>query len=171
MSANDPSVRTASAATTRSGVSTRWALTRAPSVSNVLSRSTLARMRSSSSASTADLPSSAPMDNLRCRGQARSTYSPKVAGSVNIRKASAVEAQSTTIRSHRRAAASSPTACSPSTSWIPGSAQSSSGAMLLNSEPGNLRSRVSTTCNHRPSSRARVSSASASRNPPPASGS
>ena len=38
----------------------------------------------------------AASDSLRCRGQARSRYSPKVAGRVSMRIASAVDAQSTT---------------------------------------------------------------------------
>src|ERR1700743_1606050 len=169
ISASEPSVRIASAATTRSGVSTRWALTRSPSVSNPLSRSTLELMRSSSSTTAADRASSAVTDSRRCRGHARSTYSPKVAGRVSMRSASAVEAQSTTMRSHCPVAASSPTACSPSTSWIPGNAESSSGAMLLNSESGNRRSSVATTSCQRFPNSAKVSNASASRNPPPAS--
>ena len=55
-----------------------------------------ALMRSISSTTAADRASSAAELSRRCRGQARSRYSPKVAGRVSIRIASAVDAQSTT---------------------------------------------------------------------------
>ena len=130
-------MRTASAATTRSAVITRCALTRSPSVSSEPSCSVPAPMRSTSSMTAAARASSAPVDSRRCRGQARSRYSPNVAGSVSIRSASAVDAQSTTTWSHCPDAASSPTSCRPSTSWTPGSAESSSGAMSPRSDSGN----------------------------------
>ena len=164
-------MRTASAATTRSAVITRCALTRSPSVSSEPSCSVPALMRSTSSMTAAARASSVPVDNRRCRGQARSRYSPNVAGNVSIRSASAVDAQSTTTWSHCPDAASSPTSCRPSTSWTPGSAESSSGAMSPRSDSGNRPDNKPAISRHRASSSASVSSASASRNPPPASAS
>ncbi|SHW81912.1 Uncharacterised protein [Mycobacteroides abscessus subsp. abscessus] len=62
-------------------------------------------MRSSSSASISARGVPTP-PSLRCRGQARSKYIAKVPGRVSIRKASAVEAQSTTTTSHSPVSAS-----------------------------------------------------------------
>ena len=93
-------------------------------------------MRSSRSTTAADCRSSAARASRRCRGHARSRYRPNVAGSVSIRNASAVDAQSTTTWSHCPEPASSPTSCRPSTSCMPGSADSSSGATSARSESG-----------------------------------
>ena len=166
-----PACATASAATTRSAVSTRCALT-AEAVGE--QRGQLLRCRPR--CARADRPSpptahaSAPALSRRCRGQARSRYSPNVDGRVSIRSASAVDAQSTTMWSHcPDCAASSPTSCRPSTSWIPGNAESSSGATLPRSDSGNRSPSGRAISRHRVSSSARVSRARASRKPPPAS--
>ncbi len=160
-------MRTASAATTRSAVITRCALTRDPSVSRVLSRSVPAPIRSSRAITAAERASSA-LDSRRCRGQARSRYRANVAGSVSIRIASAVDAQSTTTRSHCPESASSPTSCRPEHLLNSGQAPK---VLLAQYLPGQTRGICSESgpaiSRHRVASSARVSSASASRNPPP----
>ena len=89
-------MRAASAATTRSAVSTRCAPTRDPSVSRALELLG-ARGDALHEADHRGRPGVVgASDSRRCRGQARSRYSPNVAGSVSIRIASAVDAQSTT---------------------------------------------------------------------------
>ncbi len=142
-----------------------------PSVSRPVSAPLPASTRSISSTIAAVRASSAAELSLRCRGHARSRYRPKVEGSVSIRSASAVDAQSTTTWSHSPDLASSPTSCRPSTSWIPGSAESSSGAMCPSSDSSNRAVSTPAISRQRASRRASVSSASASRNPPPASAS
>ena len=122
---------------------------------------------STNAAVAAERASSAAALSRRCRGQQRWAYMANVAGRVSIRRASAVDAQSTTTQSHRPEDAKSATACKPSISCIPGIAHSSSGATSSSSESGNREPSTDAVGRHAASSNANVSSAIASRNPPP----
>ena len=165
-------MRAASAATTRSAVSTRCALTQSPSVSSAVSAPLPASMRSISSTIAAVRASSVAELSLRCRGHARSRYRPKVDGqrqhAQRIGRRRAVDDDVVPFPRSRPARRPREDRAPPEFQEVP---KVLPGQYVPGRTRRIARSARPAISRHRASSSASVSSASASRNPPPASAS